>query len=121
MARVTNRAAEREKRHRRIRRRISGSAARPRLCVTKTLSHLYAQVIDDEAGRTLVQASTLDPELRASVTGPNRKAAAKVAAALAARAAQAGIKQVVFDRGGYPYHGVVSAFAEACREGGLEF
>ena len=121
MARTTNRAAEREKRHRRIRRRIAGSAARPRLCVTKTLCHLYAQVIDDEAGRTLAQASTLDSELRAVVSGPNRKAAAQVAAKLVERATQAGIKQVVFDRGGYPYHGVVSAFAEACRKGGLEF
>ncbi len=121
MAGMTNRAAEREKRHRRIRRRIIGSAARPRLCVTKTLSHLYAQVIDDSVGATLVQASTLDPELRGDVSGPNRKAAVAVAAKLAERAAQAGIKEVVFDRGGYPYHGVVSAFAEACREGGLEF
>ncbi len=121
MARMTNRAAEREKRHRRIRRRIVGTAARPRLCVTKTLSHLYAQVIDDSVGKTLVQASTLDRELRDSVSGPNRDAAVKIAAALAARAVQAGIKEVVFDRGGYPYHGVVSAFAEACRKGGLEF
>lgn len=121
MGRMTNRAAEREKRHRRIRRRISGSAVRPRLCVTKTLSHLYAQVIDDEAGRTLAQASTLDADLRGGVTGPNRKAAVKIAAKIVERATEAGIKQVVFDRGGYPYHGVVSAFAEACREGGLEF
>lgn len=121
MAKAMNRAAEREKRHRRIRRQIAGTAVRPRLCVTKTLNHLYAQVIDDEAGRTLVQASTLDRELRGDVSGPNRKAALAVAAKLAERAGKAGIKEVVFDRGGYPYHGVVSAFAEACREGGLEF
>lgn len=121
MARVTNRAAEREKRHRRIRRRIVGTPMRPRLCVTKTLSHLYAQVIDDSVGKTLVQASTLDREVRGTVGGPNRDAAAKIAAVLTVRAAEAGIKEVVFDRGGYPYHGVVSAFAEACRKGGLEF
>jgi large subunit ribosomal protein L18 len=121
MARMTNRAAEREKRHRRIRRRIIGSAARPRLCVTKTLSHLYAQVIDDSVGVTLAQASTLDSELRSDVSGPNRKAAEKVAAKLVERASKAGIREVVFDRGGYPYHGVVSAFAEACRKGGLQF
>lgn len=121
MAKATNRSAEREKRHLRIRRRLAGSAARPRLCVTKTLHHLYAQVIDDEAGRTLAQASTLDREVRESVSGPNRKAALVVAAKLVERATQAGVKAVVFDRGGYPYHGVVSAFAEACRKGGLEF
>jgi large subunit ribosomal protein L18 len=121
MAKMTNRAAEREKRHSRIRRHIVGSSGRPRLCVTKTLSHFYAQIVDDTAGTTLVQASTLDRELRDEVAGPNRQAVVKVAAKLAERASQAGIKQVVFDRGGYPYHGVVSAFAEACREGGLEF
>lgn len=121
MARMANRAAERVKRHSRIRRRVIGSSERPRLCVTKTLGHLYAQVIDDSVGATLVQASTLDRELRGEVGGPNRKAAAKVAAKLTERASQAGIKRVVFDRGGYPYHGVVAAFAEACREGGLEF
>jgi large subunit ribosomal protein L18 len=118
---MTNRAAEREKRHRRIRRRIIGSAARPRLCVTKTLSHLYAQIIDDSVGATLAQASTLDSELRGDVSGPNRKAAEKVAAKLVERASKAGIREVVFDRGGYPYQGVVSAFAEACRKGGLQF
>ncbi|MEW5826818.1 MAG: 50S ribosomal protein L18 [Candidatus Bipolaricaulota bacterium] len=121
MARLTNRAAEREKRHRRIRKHVVGSSVRPRLCVTKTLHHLYAQVIDDGAGRTLAQASTLDPEVRSDVKGPNRVAAAKVAAKLAERAAKAGVVAVVFDRGGYPYHGVISAFAEACREGGLDF
>jgi large subunit ribosomal protein L18 len=121
MARMANRAAEREKRHRRIRRRVIGSSERPRLCITKTLGHLYAQIIDDSVGTTLVQTSTLDRELRGEVVGPNRKAAVKVAAKLVERASQAGIKRVVFDRGGYPYHGVVEAFAVACREGGLEF
>jgi large subunit ribosomal protein L18 len=89
--------------------------------VTKTLRHFYVQIVDDKVGATLVQASTLDGELRGEVGGPNRTAVLKVAAKLVERASQAGIKRVVFDRGGYPYHGVVSAFAEACREGGLEF
>ena len=116
-----DRAVERLKRHRRIRRRIRGTSERPRLCVTKTLRHLYAQVIDDEAGRTLVQASTLEPELRADVSGPNVAAAEKLGTILAERASESGIESVVFDRGGYPYHGVISSFAEACRKGGLRF
>ncbi len=116
-----NRAAEREKRHRRLRRRVRGTSERPRLCIHKTLQHLYAQVIDDTSGRTLVHASTLDRELRASVSGSNRAAAASLGAALAERAREAGVDAVVFDRGGHPYHGVISAFAEACRKGGLKF
>ncbi len=116
-----DRAAERLKRHRRIRRRIRGTSERPRLCVTKTLRHLYAQVIDDDIGRTLVQASTLDPALRAEATGPNIAAAQRLGALVAERASESGIETVVFDRGGHPYHGVVSGFAEACRKGGLRF
>jgi len=116
-----NRAAERVKRHKRIRRHIRGTSERPRLCVTKTLRHLYAQVIDDEVGRTLVQASTLEPQVRAGVTGPNVAAAEKLGAVLAERASEAGVEAVVFDRGGHPYHGVISSFAEACRKGGLRF
>ncbi len=116
-----DRATERLKRHRRIRRKIRGTDDRPRLCVTKTLRHLYAQVIDDEAGRTLAHASTLDPELRAGVSGPNVAAAEKLGALLAGRASERGIEAVVFDRGGHPYHGVISSFAEACRKGGLRF
>lgn len=116
-----DRSAERLKRHRRIRRKIRGTSERPRLCVTKTLRHLYAQVIDDEARRTLVQASTLEPELRADVSGPNVAAAEKLGTILAERALESGIEGVVFDRGGHPYHGVISSFAEACRKGGLRF
>jgi large subunit ribosomal protein L18 len=116
-----DRAAERVKRHQRIRKRIAGTVERPRLCVTKTLRHLYAQVIDDETGQTLAQASTLDREIRGGVSGPNRKAAETLGAALAARALEKGIETVVFDRGGHPYLGVISAFAEACRKGGLRF
>lgn len=120
MARFS-RSAERIKRHRRIRAKVSGTVERPRLCVTKTLRNMYAQVIDDQAGRTLVQASTLDSELRGDIAGANIKTAEKLGAALAARALEQNIEAVVFDRGGHPYHGVISAFAEACRKGGLRF
>jgi large subunit ribosomal protein L18 len=116
-----DRAAERGKRHRRIRKRVAGTAERPRVCVTKTLRHLYAQVIDDTTGQTLTQVSTLDAEVRGDVRGPNVEAAKVLGARLASRALEQGIHAVVFDRGGYPYHGVVSAFAEACRQGGLRF
>jgi len=114
-----DRGAERLKRHRRLRKKIQGTGGRPRLCVTKTLRHLYAQVVDDEAGRTLAHASTLEAEIRGSVTGPNVDAAQKLGAVLARRASEKGIEAVVFDRGGHLYHGVISSFAEACRKGGL--
>ena len=117
----TSRTSERIKRHKRIRRRVRGSAERPRLCVRKTLRHLYGQIIDDEAGRTLAYASTLDAAFRDRVHGPNLEAAKLLGAHLASEALEKGIKDVVFDRGGYLYHGVVSAFAQACREGGLSF
>jgi large subunit ribosomal protein L18 len=116
-----DRGAERLKRHRRIRKRIRGTSDRPRLCVTKTLRHVYAQVIDDETGRTLTQASTLEPEIRGDVSGPNVAAAEKLGTVLAERASKSGVEAVVFDRGGHPYHGVISSFAEACRKGGLRF
>ena len=116
-----NRSAEREKRHRRIRKRIHGTSARPRLCINKTVHHLSAQVIDDDRGLTLASVSTQEKEIRGQVTGPNIPAAQKVGEILAGRALEAGIRAVVFDRGGHPYHGVISAFAEACRKGGLDF
>jgi len=116
-----NRSIERIKRHRRIRKKVRGTSERPRLCVTKTLHHLYALVVDDTTGRTLAQLSTLDPEIRDQVSGPNIEAAKKLGALMAKRAVSEGGEAVVFDRGGYPYHGVVAAFAEACREGGLRF
>ena len=116
-----DRSAERIKRHRRIRKTISGTRERPRLCVTKTFRHLYAQVIDDQAGQTLVHVSTLDREFREQASGPNVKTAEAMGAVLAARALEKGVDTVVFDRGGHPYHGVISAFAEACRKGGLRF
>ncbi|UCF10931.1 MAG: 50S ribosomal protein L18 [Candidatus Bipolaricaulota bacterium] len=120
MARV-DRRAERRKRHLRVRKRVTGTAERPRLCVRKSLRHVYAQLVDDQAGRVLVTASTLDPAVRGDVHGRNVDAAGKVGALIAARAAEKGIEHAVFDRGGYPYHGVVAALADACREGGLRF
>ena len=120
MARV-DRDADRRKRHRRLRKKTYGTKSCPRLCVTKSLRHLYAQVINDEAGSTLASASTLDRELRDAVTGCNIRSSEKVGELLAKRALNCGIETVVFDRGGYPYHGVVAALAEACRKGGLRF
>lgn len=108
----------------RIRRRIRGTPERPRFCVFKSLRHIYAQLIDDtppEGSRTLVAASTLDPEIRGKIKSDNVEAARLVGALIAQRALARGIKKVVFDRGGYPYHGKVRALAEAAREGGLEF
>jgi large subunit ribosomal protein L18 len=112
------------RRHRRLRRRLIGAPERPRLCVTKTDKHMYAQVIDDWAGRTLAAASTRDSGVIAKIEGPSRKstdAARAVGLVIAERAKAAGIAQVVFDRGGWPYHGRIKALADAAREGGLEF
>jgi len=112
----------RQRRHRRVRAKISGTSERPRLNVFRSLGHIYAQVIDDVAGHTLVSASTIDRELRGQVEGKNKSEAAKMVGTLVAqRALQAGIKQVVFDRGGYRFHGRVKALAEGAREAGLEF
>lgn len=123
MSRIS-RNERRIKRHMRIRRRVFGTPERPRLCVFKSLHHIYAQIIDDtppEGSRTLVAASTLDPEIRGKIKSDNIEAARLVGALIAQRALARGIKKVVFDRGGYPYHGKVRALAEAAREGGLEF
>lgn len=111
----------RSKRHRRIRRKVQGTPSRPRLCVKKSRRHIYAQLVDDTTGHTLAFASTLSPELRGQVHSANVEAAVLVGALLAQKARERGITQVVFDRGGYPYHGKVQALAEAAREGGLEF
>jgi large subunit ribosomal protein L18 len=119
--RLSSREA-RLRRHERVRKRIQGTATRPRLAVFRSLKHIYAQVIDDARGHTLAAASTLDPELASQVKDGNKTAEAKVVGALIAKRAQAkGITQVVFDRGGYKYHGRVRALAEAAREAGLEF
>nr|WP_156802666.1 50S ribosomal protein L18 [Coprothermobacter platensis] len=117
-----SRAELRRVRHLRIRKHIEGTAERPRLCVFRSSRHIYAQIIDDVAGHTLVSASTLDKELRGKL-GDMKKTeqAAEVGKLLANRAAEKGIVKVVFDRGGYKYHGRVKALAEASREAGLEF
>ncbi|HHY38801.1 MAG TPA: 50S ribosomal protein L18 [Clostridia bacterium] len=112
----------RKKRHMRIRSKISGTHQRPRLCVYRSLNHVYAQIIDDEKGNTLACASTLDREIRDKIKhGGNCEAARLVGQLLARKAREAGIQQVVFDRGGYIYHGVVKSLAEGAREGGLDF
>ena len=112
----------RQRRHARVRRRLSGTAERPRLCVYRSLGHIYAQVINDETGATLVSASTVDKSGRSMATGKPKMEQAKVVGQLVAeRALEAGIKQVVFDRGGSIYHGRVKALADASREAGLEF
>ena len=114
--------AARQKRHLRVRNRISGTAARPRLNVFRSLKHVYAQVINDVTGETLVSASTVDKEVAAQIQfGGNIEAAKTVGTVVAQRALEKGIKEVVFDRGGYLYHGRVAALAEAAREAGLEF
>lgn len=109
----TNRKMERARRHARVRRKISGTAERPRLCVYRSNTNLYVQVIDDVAGVTLVSASTLDKEVKTKYA--NKEAAKEVGALIAKRALEKNIKDVVFDRGGYIYHGVVKELADAAR------
>ena len=120
MARKSTRNIARTKRHLRIRRHISGTAQCPRLNVFRSLSNIYAQVIDDVAGTTLVAASSLDKELNLNYGG-NSAAAKAVGELVAKRAIAKGIETVVFDRGGYIYHGRVAALAEGAREAGLKF
>ena len=108
------------RRHARVRRQVAGTAERPRLAVFRSNRHVVAQVIDDRAGVTLAAASTLETDLRSDATG-NTAAAAKVGTLVAERAKAAGIDSVVFDRGGFRYHGRVAALADAAREAGLEF
>lgn len=113
---------QRIRRRFRVRKSIRGTADRPRLCVQRTLKHFGCQVINDEAGRTLVAATTRDKEVRGKITyGGNAKAAAELGKIIAEKAIKAGIKQVKFDRGTSQYHGRVAAFANAAREAGLEF
>lgn len=122
MLRKDNKNAARQKRHYRMRRKVVGTAERPRLNVFRSLSNIYAQIIDDVSGTTLVAANTMDKEIRESVEyGGNIEAAKVVGEAIAKRALAKGIKQVVFDRGGYIYHGRVAQLAQAAREAGLEF
>jgi large subunit ribosomal protein L18 len=114
--------ALRKRRHRRIRMKISGTAERPRLNVFRSLGDIYAQVIDDQAGVTLASASTIDKKLRAELVGKDkREQATLIGKAVAERATAVGITEVVFDRGGYLYHGRIKALADGARESGLKF
>ena len=119
MVKKTDRKMERTRRHLRVRRKISGTAERPRLCVYRSNTNLYVQVIDDVAGNTLVSASTLDKDVKTKKA--NKEAAKELGALIAKKALDKKIDTVVFDRSGYIYHGVVKELAEAAREGGLEF
>ena len=114
------RRTSRTRRHLRVRKKVHGSAVRPRLVVSRSTRHIYVQVVDDAAARTLVSASTLDEGIRGS-DGDKKVLAAAVGRLVAERAKAAGIDKVVFDRGGYRYHGRIAALADAAREGGLEF
>ncbi len=121
MGKITPRDA-RIRRHRRVRAKVAGTATQPRLAVFRSLSNIYAQVIDDTSGSTLVSASSLTPELKEKADGKNKTELAKLVGSLVAQQAIGkGITQVVFDRGGYLYHGRVKALAEGAREGGLKF
>ena len=112
----------RVKKHRRMRNRLSGTAQRPRLAVFRSNNHMYAQIIDDTVGNTLVAASTLEKEVKAELEKTNNvDAAAYLGTVIAKRAIEKGIKTVVFDRGGFIYHGKIAALADAAREAGLEF
>lgn len=122
MAKRISRGHIRKRIHVRVRKKIRGSGERPRLAVFRSASHIYAQVIDDDQGRTLASASTVDKEIREqNRNGGNLAAARVVGSRIAERASRLGIKRVVYDRGGYLFHGRVKALAEAAREGGLEF
>jgi large subunit ribosomal protein L18 len=119
---ITTSRAARLRRHRRVRQNLSGTPQKPRLCVFRSLRHIYIQIIDDTTGRTLASATSLDQEIRGNVDGNAKsETAARVGSILAERAKESGISRVVFDRGGYNFHGRVKALAEAARKGGLVF
>jgi len=120
MTQVASRTAARQKRHQRIRLRVSGSPERPRLAVFRSLNHIYAQVIDDRSGKTLAAASTLDADIRGS-NGTKTERAAAVGRLVAERATAAGVSKVVLDRAGFRYHGRVRSLADAARGAGLDF
>jgi large subunit ribosomal protein L18 len=122
MVDVRKKREARQRRHLRVRKKVVGTPERPRLNVYRSLKHIYAQVVDDTRGHTLAAASTLDPELREKVAGLSKsEQAALVGQLVARRALEKGIRKVVFDRGGFAYHGRVRRLAEAAREAGLEF
>jgi large subunit ribosomal protein L18 len=120
--RKLSRDAHRRRVHERVRTKVTGTTERPRLSVYRSLDHIYAQVIDDHSGKTLVSASSVDTDTKKNLKGGGNVAAAKVIGkAIAERAKAAGVTKVVFDRGGYKYHGRVKALADAAREAGLQF
>ncbi len=123
MAKARVRKTRRQVRHKRVRRKVFGSAERPRMAVFRSLNNIYVQIIDDASGHTLAAASSLDPDVKARVNGgkPKSEVAALVGGVIAERALEKGIKSVVFDRGGFKYHGRAKALAEAARKGGLVF
>lgn len=122
MDRARAKRLARQRRHARVRKYVSGTGERPRLCVFRSLKHVHAQIIDDVQGHTLVSASTVDPEVRGQLGDKDKAAQAQVVGeVLAKRALDAGITQVVFDRGGYVYHGRVKSLADAARKAGLQF
>jgi large subunit ribosomal protein L18 len=122
MSKAKQKRVARQRRHARVRARVFGTPERPRLCVFRSLGHIHAQIIDDTRGYTLVAASTLDSEVRGQLGDKDKTAqAAVVGEVLGARALHEGINQVVFDRGGYPYHGRIKSLAEGARKAGLEF
>ncbi len=120
--RIQEKERLRLRRHRRVRGRVEGTELRPRLNVSRSINHIYAQIIDDSTGHTLAAASTLDKSLKGSLkSGGNVEAATAVGTLIAQKAKEAGIEAVVFDRGGYKYHGRVAALADGARAGGLSF
>jgi large subunit ribosomal protein L18 len=122
MGKMNPRMLARKRRQGRVRKKVIGTAEKPRLCVFRSARHIYAQIIDDEAGRTLVSVSTMSPSLRDKVKGVKKVEQAKLVGSEIARAAQAkGLNKVTFDRNGFLYHGRVAALSESAREAGLEF
>ena len=111
----------RVRRHARVRKKLAGVAVRPRLAVFRSLQHIYAQIIDDQAGHTLVAASSLEPASRTDTSGTKSERAERIGRLLAERAREKGVSQVIFDRGGFLYHGRVKSLAEGARAGGLQF
>jgi len=121
MARARTGKLKRVVRHKRVRKKVSGTTQRPRLAVFRSLQHVYAQVIDDDQGTTVAAASSLEKEVRGNAKGPKAEVSKAVGKLVAQRAKEKGIKAVVFDRGGYKYHGRIKTLADAAREEGLEF
>ena len=121
MAKTNPRAKSRIRRHRSIRKNVSGTAERPRLAVFRSAKNIYVQLIDDENGKTLASASSLSPELKGKTSGGNKEGAKAVGALIAEKSKKIKVAKVVFDRGGFQYHGRVAALADAAREAGLDF